>query len=231
MTHTTTRQASKMRRLAHVVRHAPDRALHPLRRRLRMRRLAALGPPRSVLFVCQGNICRSPYAAGAFLRALPDGWRTRVAVSSAGFVGPGRGSPTTALRVASRRGVDLTAHRSRLVSARAVERTDLVVVMDTEQRRRILRRCRIDSDRVLVLGDLDPQPITRRAIRDPLDQEEAAFEASYARIDRCVGELVGACSRQRHRPDSRRKARGPPRWWCRCRARRSARRPRHDDEP
>lgn len=194
MTDTTVRQGSALRRLARTVRHGPDRLLHPLRRRIWTRRLAARGLPSSVLFICHGNICRSPYAAGAFLRALPDSERDRVEVSSAGFIGPGRGSPPTALRVAERRGVDLTAHRSRLVSAKAVERTDLVVVMDTTQRRKILRRCRIDADRVLLLGDLDPEPIERRAIRDPVERGETVFEASYGRIDRCIGVMLGACS-------------------------------------
>ncbi|MFW6193280.1 MAG: hypothetical protein ACOC83_07315, partial [Gemmatimonadota bacterium] len=107
------RLAERVRGGARWVRWLPDRVLHPLRRRRARREVRTSAFAGPVLFVCQGNICRSPYAAGAFLRALPDGWRTRVAVSSAGFVGPGRGSPTTALRVASRRGVDLTAHRSR----------------------------------------------------------------------------------------------------------------------
>src|SRR6267142_4500188 len=43
---------------------------------------------------------------------------------------------------------------------------------------------------VLVLGDLDPAPVETRTIRDPIDQKQDVFEQVYARIARCVRELV-----------------------------------------
>jgi protein-tyrosine-phosphatase len=45
---------------------------------------------------------------------------------------------------------------------------------------------------VILLGDLDPRAIDTRAIHDPVDQPLAAFEQSYARIERCVEALAGA---------------------------------------
>jgi protein-tyrosine-phosphatase len=69
---------------------------------------------------------------------------------------------------------------------------DLVVVMNTSQRRAVCRDFGARPERVLVLGDLDPSPITSREIRDPWRQEPGVLEESYARVERCVRELVRA---------------------------------------
>ena len=42
------------------------------------------------------------------------------------------------------------------------------------------------------LGDLDPAPVTSRAIEDPVDQGPAVCDRAYARIERCVAELARA---------------------------------------
>ena len=66
---------------------------------------------------------------------------------------------------------------------------DLVVVMEPRQARAVQTLFGRDGHDIVVLGDLDPEPIATRAIADPVEQPEAAFEASYTRIDRCVAEL------------------------------------------
>jgi protein-tyrosine-phosphatase len=86
--------------------------------------------------------------------------------------------------------VDLSAHRSNLLTADLAHSADLIVVMDPAQGRAIQDRFgRLDRD-ILVLGDLDPASTTTRVIRDPVDRGVAVFEESYARIARCVAELV-----------------------------------------
>jgi protein-tyrosine phosphatase len=179
----------RLRAWARWLRHAPDRALHPVRRRTALRRAAraVLGPGRPVLFICTGNICRSPYAAAAFARVGGS-----IPAASAGFAGPGRGAPPEALAVAARRGVDLSAHRSVLVGPGPVREAGLVVVMAADQARGIRARYGDAGVPVIVLGDLDPLPIRTRTVHDPWNQTEAAFVASYERIDRCIAPLAGA---------------------------------------
>ena len=171
------------------IRHLPDSLLHARRRRAAQLQVLRL-QPESILFICHGNICRSPYAAAAFLRACPPSMLSTLEVSSAGLIGPDRQSPQKAIEAAERRGVDLSRHRSRVVSRMALQTADLVIVMSRQQANAFRGRMRIDPERVLVLGDLDPQPIDRRAIPDPWAGADAAFEASYQRIGRCVGELA-----------------------------------------
>lgn len=178
--------ADRLRLLARRARDLPDRVLHPWRRQATTRLLARQPLPRAVLFVCHGNICRSPYAAAVARRLL----RAGSAVESAGFIGPGRSSPPEAVAVAAERGTDLTPHRSQLVTAEHLLNSDVVVVMDQEQRRRVLAMRPALADRVVLLGDLDPEPITGRAVPDPVDQPIDAFRSSYDRVDRCVRVLA-----------------------------------------
>jgi protein-tyrosine phosphatase len=176
-----------LKRAWHVLRHVPDRALHPLRRERAARQLRGRAPA-SVMFVCHGNICRSPFAALLFDQLANDRLPSRIDTSSVGFIGPGRGSPPPALAAAARRGIDLSAHRSRLVTPKLIRSTGLVVVMSAEQARTVKRYG--DGVRVLVLGDLDPAPIMARTVIDPWGGSDEVFDDSYDRIDRCVRELV-----------------------------------------
>jgi protein-tyrosine phosphatase len=139
-----------------------------------------------LLVVCHGNICRSPYAAALLRRALEG---SGISVESAGFVGPGRAAPTFAATTARRRGADLSAHRSQLLNAQLVRAAQLIVVMDTEQRTRV-RREWPTAGRIVLLGDLDPLPIAKRAIRDPYDQSPAVFDEVFVRIERCTAVLA-----------------------------------------
>ncbi len=166
--------------------------LHPLRRWWTSRRVRALLPVRSVLFVCHGNLCRSPYAARAFRERLTPELSDRIRVESAGFVGQGRRSPQRAVAAADERGVGLRRHASRLIEAGVVRASDLVVVMEPGQRRAMLRR--FGTTRALVLADLDPEGGQGRVIRDPMWKSRETFAEVYARIDRCVERLADLVS-------------------------------------
>jgi protein-tyrosine-phosphatase len=171
-----------------MVQDTPDRALHPLRRQRAAHELRG-HVPKTVVFICQGNICRSPFAAAYFQRLAGTTLKQRIATSSAGFIGPGRGAPPAALAAASKRDVDLSSHQSRLVTAKVLRTADLVVVMSAEQARAI-RRLAKRQVHVLVLGDLDPQLPPSRTVVDPWGASDDVFDASYDRIERCVGALV-----------------------------------------
>jgi protein-tyrosine phosphatase len=183
---------TRLRRLARWLRHAPERALHAGRRRAALRRLSGRAPPASVLFLCHGNIVRSPFAAALCARALPGPLRARVGIVSQGFISPGRASPREALEAARAHGVDLSAHRSGLLSRESIEGAGLVVVMSPEQARAVVRGFGRAPEDVLVLGDLDPLPVETRAVADPWGRPQADYVRSYARIVRCVGELARA---------------------------------------
>ncbi len=175
-----------LRAAARFARHLPDRLLHGRRRTAASGRLRRLGRPRTVLFLCHGNICRSPFAAAVARRLAPAGmW-----IESAGFIGPDRPSPAYAVAAAREFGADLSSHRSQLVTPALLEAADLVVVMDRAQRRKALALRPALRGRVVLLGDLDPEPIARRVIPDPVDRSPDFFRSSYARVERCTRALL-----------------------------------------
>jgi len=88
---------------------------------------------RSVLFVCTGNICRSPTADGVFRHLVREaGLEAKVRVDSAGTHDYHAGEPPDerAQLHALRRGYDLSALRARQVMRGDFERFDLVLAMD-----------------------------------------------------------------------------------------------------
>ena len=96
----------------------------------------------SVLFVCMGNICRSPTAHGVFLKLLAEeGDDLLVEVDSAGTASYHIGNPPDARAAAAarRRGYDLSSIRARQVTVEDFERFDLVLAMDTANHAHLLR--------------------------------------------------------------------------------------------
>jgi protein-tyrosine phosphatase len=166
------------------------RLLYPVRHRMARRLAKRVGTPQSLLFVCLGNICRSPYAAQAIVRELPSSWSNLMRVDSAGFIGPNRTSPPYAAEVASERGVDLSDHRSKLLNPRMIDSTDLIVVMEPWQRRAVMRLSNRRGTPVLVLGDLRPTAGDHRSVVDPFDGKRELFERSYDDVDTCLDQLV-----------------------------------------
>lgn len=165
------------------VRRTPDRLLHPLRRRTALETLRRRPRPATLLVVCHGNICRSPFAAALLDRELmPLG----IAVQSGGFLGFDRPPPAEAIVAAARHGVDLSEHRSRLLTAHIVRAADLILVMEQAQKRLVCERFGRWPRDVIVLGDLDPAPVETRTIRDPVNEKRDVFEQVYERIARCV---------------------------------------------
>jgi protein-tyrosine phosphatase len=157
-----------------------------------MRAVGEMVQVRSVLFVCHGNICRSPYAAAAFSNALPRETYGQLSIGSAGFLGQNRPSPAEAIRVAAHRQLDLSNHKSVLLNRDLVAGADVIVVMEPRQRVALHTYYGTDPRQVFVLGDFDPKPITTRTIQDPIGQPEAGFIESYDRVDRCLSNFRSA---------------------------------------
>jgi protein-tyrosine phosphatase len=98
-----------------------------------------------VLFVCMGNICRSPIAQGVFENVLVrEGLEDEVFVDSAGTGTWHVGEPPDerAQRSASSRGLDLSSQRARRIAPEDCETFDYVLTMDEENHRAVASLCR-----------------------------------------------------------------------------------------
>ena len=119
-----------------------------------------------ILFVCTGNTCRSPLAEAIARRILGESGKDNVTVESAG-TNAWDGAPATdaALLVGVERGLDLSGHRSRRLTAAMLAASDLVLVMSPEH---IARVKEIDSTtNVHLLAGYAPETAPGREISDP----------------------------------------------------------------
>jgi len=90
--------------------------------------------PTSILFVCLGNICRSPLAEGVFADAArAAGRETAFRLDSAGTGAWHAGSPPDprSIEIAARNGIDISGQRARKVSPGDFRRFDLILGMDS----------------------------------------------------------------------------------------------------
>lgn len=142
----------------------------------------------TLIFLCQGNICRSPYAEMRLRQLLPSS--ARFDIDSAGLLPRNpRPSPGVALAAARACGIDLAPHQSRHAWRDTLEKAALIVIFDDVNLRHLAARHPDLCGRAVYLGGLDPQGGARE-IHDPDGKPEAVFSATYARIDRCVENLV-----------------------------------------
>lgn len=122
---------------------------------------------RSVLFVCLGNICRSPAGEGVF-RALVEqrGLTDQITIDSAGTIGIHTGNPADARmrQSAARRGFTLDS-RARQVARDDFSEHDLIIAMDRSNYDdlRSLGTCDGERSRVRMLGEFLP-PSAGRAL-------------------------------------------------------------------
>ena len=148
---------------------------------------AAGGEPR-VIFVCQGNICRSPFAEALLRTRLLDQARP-VSVGSFGMLPrPGRPTPDIGIAVAAAKGIDLRAHRSAHLSRAEAEAATVVFAFDEINRRAILDRYPDLRAPILRLGDVAPEPIGN--IDDPIDGGPPVYQAAYDAIETSVAALA-----------------------------------------
>jgi protein-tyrosine-phosphatase len=122
-----------------------------------------------VLFVCTGNICRSPFAEAV---ARAEG----LDVESAGLEAYAGAGPTDdAIAVARERGYDLSSHHARPLTEEMLQRADVVVGMTAAHVSALGERARL-------LGEAD--------LDDPIGRGRDVYRRVYAQIEADVHKLV-----------------------------------------
>jgi protein-tyrosine phosphatase len=126
--------------------------------------------PSSVLFVCLGNICRSPTAEGVF-RALVEsrGLAGSINIDSAGTSNwhIGERPDPRAIEAASKRGIDLTGMRGRQAIAQDFSEFDYIIAMDHENHTNLSRLATPDQQEKLYLFLEFAEGVSEVEVPDP----------------------------------------------------------------
>ncbi|MBS1167462.1 MAG: protein tyrosine phosphatase [Proteobacteria bacterium] len=147
---------------------------------------------RSILFICLGNICRSPTAEGLMLNHVAAAGLSHLTrVDSAGIGGWHTGDPPDrrAIAAARKKGVDLTPLRARQVQKADFSNFDLIVGMD-RQNVADLRRLAPAGSTARIGLCLEEAHGLAREVPDPYYEDEQAFDDVFDLCDRAVRAFV-----------------------------------------
>lgn len=153
--------------------------------------LNVAGPISKILFVCTGNICRSPFAQGLFNKLAAQKGLHKVTADSGGLLAlPDRSATSMARRVAEEYGVDLTGHRAKSVSKKIVARSDLILVMQKSHEDALLSAFPEAAGKVLLLRHFARHGSRNRGISDPYGLSYEPYRFCFLDIEDPVSGLI-----------------------------------------
>lgn len=156
-------------------------------------------PVISVLFVCMGNICRSPTAHGVFRRLVErEGLEQLVMIDSAGTHAYHVGNPPDerAQQTASYRDIDLGDLRARQTTASDYETFDYLLAMDRENYEILARSCPASMQHKLRLFMSFAPELGVQEVPDPYYGGEQGFEQVFDMIEAASAGLLAEIRRE-----------------------------------
>lgn len=139
-----------------------------------------------ILIVCTGNVCRSPMAEGLLRKLLREQNRHgEFVVESAGtYPLDGSAASLEAINTAAEDGVDIRGHVARSLTARLVERADLILTMEPEHIERMVAVFpKVESKTHLLTIYGDPKG-DRLGVPDPIGLGRETYKAAYRTMKR-----------------------------------------------
>lgn len=144
-----------------------------------------------VLFVCTGNVCRSPMAEG-LLRKLARDAGHEIAPASAGLGAPhGQKASAHAVEVLRREGIDLSGHRSQPVSAGLIDRADFVFAMTRDHLEMLMLLYPEAAHKFHLLRGGEVAGGGRPDVYDPIGGTLATYESCKEEIKRALARIIG----------------------------------------
>lgn len=139
-----------------------------------------------LLFVCQGNICRSSYAEHK-ARTLFSAHCSNMQFDSAGMLPRNaRPAPPNAVAAAHLHGIDLSRHQSKSVTPALIADADLVVVFDEINYNQFKQRHPEQISKLVFLSEFNHEAQVAYPILDPDGKDLEIFKETYMAIDACL---------------------------------------------
>ena len=141
-----------------------------------------------IIFVCTGNTCRSPMCVG-FFRARGGEERLGLRASSAGlFTTDGLPASKNAVIAAGELGADISAHRSRQLTAEILDEIKYLVCMTGAHYDRLVEQYPQHEDKIFTLARTD--------ISDPFGGDLTVYRHAAQQIDEAVDRLIDSLEKQ-----------------------------------
>lgn len=159
-------------------------SIRPIRKIYTMKARRAMEGARSVLFVCKGNICRSPFAQHYAQTVFRE---TKRIMSAGYYPEKGRCCPDQAVSVAGELGIDLNQHRSSVLSEENVCEAQIIFALDEEDRKTLTNRYPFAKQKVYLLGLLALNGAV--SVMDPFGGGINDYRTAYQLIQRALDSI------------------------------------------
>lgn len=131
-----------------------------------------------ILFVCSGNTCRSPMAEGFCKQILTGDSKYRI-LSAGTSATPGEHATQEAIIALRNQGIDISQHRSRLLTEDLIRDSRFIFVMVERHRQKVLELCSEADEKCFLLAEDSD-------IADPFEQGQDVYNECAAQILKAV---------------------------------------------
>jgi len=143
---------------------------------------------KAILFVCTGNSCRSPMAAG-FLKEMLEG-KEGVRIDSCGTIFSFFSGPTPqAIKIMKEYGIDISSHKTKSLSKDFIDEADLILVMEKKHRERVRKLNPEAKEKTFLLKEFvdDKENLE---IRDPIGLSDEVYKKVAEEIKSALGKVL-----------------------------------------
>lgn len=162
----------------------------------RVKTAALSKSPQSILFICKGNICRSPFAERLAKRVFDGAPQYGITFESAGLdVKAPLASPQLAIEAAAGFGVDLEDHRSQRFAEKMYGEFDMIVAMETGQYKALAHASTTSHAKLFLLPFFENKSspaggYERYNVTDPYGKSLEEYNRCFQRIERCIAGMA-----------------------------------------